>query len=489
MKQNRFFIICFLLIALSFKNGYAKEEILNPSLKLSLNITEEGLNYAVYGKSVISQTKLYSHSAIDINNIPQGASIIKAVLYWSGELEGYKSADTKVDLKDSEGNVATINADETTTTVISGLVYVSKADITKYIKGNGTYEISYIDADPLESNKTHYTLGGVALLVIFKDPQIKSTNNIQIYDGMMYITNKTLFTIQTPPLPKITLLDLALISGLGRPWDGGSVVFNGLPIGGKEFFAGNAGLSWDINRDLIFLDASLIKKEYTLEFMPDYNKVMPIVLITKFGELNKEDILRVAKSYIEQANNIDSIEIFDLKDSALEEREFTAKYYLKEILRTKAISLLKNIKSLNAQEAYELHLMLGKLYLEQDELDLAEKELKEALTLKKDNYLTYLNLSQVYYKKRDIDGAILYLKKAKELSRGNWLIYLNLGTCFMQKGLLEEAINQFEEAIKLDPKNLTPYYCLSNIYVSQGETKKQVEILHKIEAIKAAELK
>jgi len=81
---------------------------------------------------------------------------------------------------------------------------------------------------------------------------IKGTNSIQIYDGMMYVTNKASFTIPTPIVSKTALLDLAIVSGLGRPWDGGSVILNGLPIGGKEYFAGNAGLAWDINRDLIF---------------------------------------------------------------------------------------------------------------------------------------------------------------------------------------------------------------------------------------------
>jgi len=58
--------------------------------------------------------------------------------------------------------------------------------------------------------------------------------------------------------------------------------------------------------------------------------------------------MRVAGSYIKQANDIDSAEIFDLK-TAQGKKESYGKELLERNLRTKAISLLENVKNLNTQ--------------------------------------------------------------------------------------------------------------------------------------------
>ena len=486
----------------------AREELVKFSLEPSFEITGPGLSYAVYGRSVISQSTLYQHSAFQMGSLPEGASVVKAFLYWSSELEAHKSADTKIELKDPQGAVTVINAEKVWTNIVSGLVYVSKAEVSGYLKGSGTYEISHIDADPIEpmeiagriKKKAHYTLGGWWLVVLFKDPHVKSETNIQIYDGLLYLPSgegqregrnvskkalypQTIVTMKDPGLAQATTLDLATICGFGRPWDGGSVAFDGVPTSGREDFTGNAGFSWDINRDLISLGKMKGRKQHEIEFLPDYNSIMPVAIVAKFDNPQRDEIVRLAASYVEQADSIEGFEFFDLRDSALENRESAVKTYLKDILHAKAVSLFKTIKNLNLNDSYGLHLGLGRLYLKENQFDLAEMELKEAANSSTEKAQAYLSLGQLYYEKREIDQAILYLKDAKKLSGDNPIVFQNLGICFLQKGLLEDAVKEFEEAVRLDPADLTSYRCLYNIYDSQGRSDKKSAVLKRIEVI------
>ena len=515
-------VVILVLGMLMHATSLADEEILKFALEPSFSMTERGLCYALYGKSVISQNKLELHSTFEIRDLPEKTSAIKAFLYWAGEVEAYKTADTKLELKDYEGNVSIIHADKVRSNVISGLVYVSRADVTEYIKGNGIYEISYIDADPLEpveiagkiKKKSYYTLGGWALAVVFKDPSINDKSNIKIYDGMIYmqsgeakregkyglrrlghdISKETLYSqttvkIDNPGLPDARMVDFATITGFGRPWDGGSVTFDGSPISGREDYAGSAGFCWDITRDLIFLEKGQKQPEHEIEFITDYNSIMPLAIITRFGNLEKSEIMRLASSYITQSEMVNTLNFFDVRDSTFEQREFMAKNYIQEILRAKAIALFNTLKRLDVNIKHDLHLELGKLYLEQNRLDLAEMELAEAINQNTEDSRGYFNLSQVYYRKRDIDKAIFYLEQAKKRADNGYLICQNLGTCFLQKGLYEEAIEQFEEAIKLNPEVLTSYYCLYNIYEAKKQTAKKIYILKLIEDIKKKEKK
>lgn len=485
------------------------------SLESSFAMTDEGLSYAVYGSSVISQSRLYDHSVFEMSDLPEGATVIKAFLYWSGELDPSKSADTKVELKGPDGRVTVIHAERVWTNVVSGLVYVSKAEVSRYLKAKGTYEISHIDADPLEPGKTAsglkkkatYTLGGWGLVVVFKDPHIKSAAHIQIYDGLLYLPSgesqregkfgltrlghtvekKTLYPetvvkIQGWKPAQPGVLDLAVICGFGRPWDAGSVLVDGAPLTGQEDFAGNAGFSWDVNRDLVFLKKTPPDAQHEIEFLPDYNSIMPVAVVAKFGSPQKDEILRLAASYANQAARIDHMEFFGRGGNALEGRESSVKEYLKGLLNAKAIGLFETVKGMEWGDPYDIHLALGQLYFEKNLLDLAEMELKEAARSGKPDAQASISLGQLYYKRGEIEEAIRCFLAAKEISGGNLQVAQDLGICFMQRGLLKEAAAQFEEAIRLDPRDPTPYRCLSSIYGRQGRLARKVAILKRMEA-------
>ena len=489
--KARELIIALMLVSEGAVSCPAAEEIVKPSLELSFEETQQGLTYTVYGESVISQNKLHPDSVVDISDLPEGAVIDKAFLYWSGELEPRKSADTKVELKSPDGNSTVIHAERVWTNVVSGLVYVSKAEISGRIKERGIYNISHIDADPLEpveisgkvKRKAHYTLGGWALIVIFKDPALKAKSNIQLYDGLLYVPSGdhgTTLKIKDEGSVQAGMLDLAVISGLGRPWDGGSILLDGEPISGREDFTSSAGFSWDVSRDLIPLKGAR-SAQRELGFLTDYNSVMPVAVIAKFGPAQNSEIFRIASSYVRQAARVDQLEFFALRDSAFEDREFAVKDYIKDILRSKAAALFNTAKGSNLSDPYSLQVELGHLYLEKNMLDLAEAHLKEAVNSEKADAQVFISLSRLYYEKRQIDEAVRWLNKAKAVSGDDPLVYLNLGIYSLQMGLVDDAITEFKEAIRLDPSNPAPYHCLYGIYEAQGRTARKVAVFKRLE--------
>jgi|GEM_PF-5314778 len=452
------------------------------SLDPSFEMTGKGLSYALYGRSVVSQGRLQGRSRFDTRDLPEGSSVAAAFLYWSGERESHKAADTEVELTTPAGKKVLVHAGKVRTAVVSGLVYASKADVTRHLRERGVYEISSIEADPLDE-KGRYTLGGWGLVVVFKDPAVKTTAGIRIHDGLLYLPAGAAFSLELeePDLPRAAAVDLAVLCGFGRPWDGGSLSLDGRPVSGREDFAGGSGLSWDVTRDVIPLRRG--SKRHLLQFLPDYNPLLPLAVVARFGHFQEDEIRQVAAFYLERAALIDSLDFFDLRDTASQEREFLAKEYLQEALRDKAVALFKTARKLAPGGSGELHLALGRLYLEAGKPDLAQMELNEAARSGKQAALAHSRLGRLFYEKGDLGSAIAHLTKARELSGGDSLISQNLGICFLQQGSWDAAAEHFEEALRLAPRNLTALRGLAEICEKRGQAAKRAALLEKIAEI------
>ena len=510
------YALALLTIACSAGAGRA-EEIARYGLETSFVAEERGIDYAVFGESVISQNELKAHSAFDIDILPEGSEVLRALLYWVGEREGHKAASTKVALRDAEGRNHAIYAEKIWTNVVSGLLYVCRADISAKITGNGAYELSYIEADPLEPvtfgdqklEKAHYTIGGWGLVLVYRDPGETRTRQVHIQDGMLYIpSGEALRTgiygdkkighdiskedvypdakiiLNLPGAAKSPAIDMTIISGYGHPLDGGSVLLDGKRLTGWEDFVANAGWAWDINRNIIFLDESERKNQYEIEFSPDYNSVLPIAIVTKVGPVDDEEILRLASSYILRADDVGKKAFYDTRDPDYKRKEYAAKGHIKNILNAKALAAIRSIADRGLRSPYELYIDLGKLYLEQRRYDLAEIQLLAAMKIHPDDYQVYYQLGRLYYRERDIDRAIDCFKKAGSLSNKNAEILQNLGTCYSQKGLWFEAVGHFEQAIRIDPENMGALLALREIYDSQYRLKDKVRIIKLIDDIK-----
>lgn len=103
------------------------------------------------------------------------------------------------------------------------------------------------------------------------------------------------------------------------------------------------------------------------------------------------------------------------------------------------------------------HILLGFLYLEQKEPELAAREFQRALELEPNSHDAETGLGGAMILQGDIDGAIEILNKATIANPYPQMTYFNLGLAYEQKGDKEMAITMFKKSLeKLIHKKILP---------------------------------
>jgi len=116
-------------------------------------------------------------------------------------------------------------------------------------------------------------------------------------------------------------------------------------------------------------------------------------------------------------------------------------------------------------------MMLGALYEQKGELDLAEQYYRKTLEINPDfapaaNNLAYILTSQG----GDINEALMLAKKAKELLPDDPSVMDTLGWIYYKKGLYESAIVEFSDSLEKLPDNPTIHYHLGAAFYQNGES-------------------
>lgn len=89
------------------------------------------------------------------------------------------------------------------------------------------------------------------------------------------------------------------------------------------------------------------------------------------------------------------------------------------------------------------------IYLQKDQLDLAEKDLEKALSLDPENPRLYFRLGQVYYKKKDLDKALELFTRAIDLEPVYPAAYMARSQILREKGLEEAADLELDKAVQV----------------------------------------
>lgn len=97
-----------------------------------------------------------------------------------------------------------------------------------------------------------------------------------------------------------------------------------------------------------------------------------------------------------------------------------------------------HVKALEARAA---------IYLQKDELEAAERDLREALQKEPENYRLHYRLGQVYYKKKDLDGALELFTRAIDLNPMYPAAYMARSQVLREKGLEEAADLELDKAV------------------------------------------
>jgi serine/threonine protein kinase len=118
------------------------------------------------------------------------------------------------------------------------------------------------------------------------------------------------------------------------------------------------------------------------------------------------------------------------------------------------------------------------LYLKENQLGLAIKELESAVKSDPSYSLAWSSLAAANIRAQELDLAIYQSKKAIELDRKNSDAYYNLAYALEEKGELDAALESYTEAVKIDSTFTPAYSALGNLYIKLNKAQEAIQILN-----------
>jgi len=186
------------------------------------------INYTVTGGTLrsnpdeLDSCSLNSSSTASLSNLPSGATVQKAYLYWAGS---GKNIDNQITF---DGTSLTADKTYTSSMFVSDPYYGDDdyyhfqgvKDVTNIIdqKGNGSYQFGDLAVDNTNNDAFYCDFQGVlsgwSLVVIYDDPTLENNkiNTIKLYEGLESSRNQTInytldgIKVATDPIAKFSML-------------------------------------------------------------------------------------------------------------------------------------------------------------------------------------------------------------------------------------------------------------------------------------------
>ena len=136
----------------------------------------------------------------------------------------------------------------------------------------------------------------------------------------------------------------------------------------------------------------------------------------------------------------------------------------------------------------EVLMGLAQVYENLNKLDLAEKHLIKAVTLKPDYWLVFNKLGVFYLTHGEYYKAIEQFETALQLTPANAWIYSNLGTSYWYLGNIDKTIAMFQNAIKLQ-EDYSIYSNLATLYFYQHDYHQSKNMYQKALALDASDFR
>lgn len=187
-------------------------------------------------------------------------------------------------------------------------------------------------------------------------------------------------------------------------------------------------------------------------------------------------ITNIAQIYISQEDYPKAIKYYE----KLIEDNYVSKFYNKKTLAllyyynrqySEAENILTSLLTENIDD-HELHFYLGLVFAENNKTDLAEIELRKALTLKENYSDAWIHLCYLILKKKNWDSALECAKtfhsKMPKIG-ASWRLYgyaLNISKQY------KEAINILKKALNFDENDPSVWFELGSAYERTGNYKK-----------------
>ena len=155
--------------------------------------------------------------------------------------------------------------------------------------------------------------------------------------------------------------------------------------------------------------------------------------------------------------------------------------------RKKSIELAKELalKSLEMDDNYVGHIVLGEIFLIQRRYDETITEFKKAVKLDPGNVACYRVLGRAFLFSGQPDKAIPVFKKGMRLHpHYNWALPYALGRANYHSGRYEDALASFKEVLELSKEGQAspkwPHLCLSMVYIELGRDQEARAHMQKV---------
>jgi len=122
----------------------------------------------------------------------------------------------------------------------------------------------------------------------------------------------------------------------------------------------------------------------------------------------------------------------------------------------------------------------GKIYTEQNEIEKAAAELKEAVSLRPDFAEAWSDLGQARKTLLDDAGAFAAFQRAVELDPDNAISQYRLGAEYLRQGKAHQAVLHLQEAFRLNPENQSTLYSLQLALREDGQLEQARRIKEKL---------
>ncbi len=129
------------------------------------------------------------------------------------------------------------------------------------------------------------------------------------------------------------------------------------------------------------------------------------------------------------------------------------------------------------------HFALARIYMDQNQKDLAEEHLSDARKLAPENLNIYRALYGLYLSKGEPDKAETLLKQLVTDMPDKSDVLVLLGNHYIARGKTQEAVATLNKAIEIDPATIKPQIVLARFFNAKGAPDKAEEYIQKAVAI------
>jgi tetratricopeptide (TPR) repeat protein len=112
---------------------------------------------------------------------------------------------------------------------------------------------------------------------------------------------------------------------------------------------------------------------------------------------------------------------------------------------------------------------LGMVQLQHEKYGPAQETFKQAISVNPSNSSAYFGLGQLYMKQNQMDRAVRELNMSIYKNPNHPEVHLTLGKAYEAQGENVAAVKEFQEAIKLKPDYSEAYLAMANNFESRGE--------------------